>query len=243
MYIVNPALLRPYTIIEVVEKNGQFIDECYLVYGDNKLLLTPTEYALVQTLLNDGFDLEEASEERRAVNNKADLYITDDVAKHILFKLRKKISDHFPNLILPKSGQGSGNAFPPKIYTVEEIKKIHENLSNPGDGIVNVRDEFGRLHLFINGVEVRGRRGENYITRRALSLFNLIIAQTEKKNFDVKPVDFRQAWCEILGREQVSPDMLSAEIKHLRRRLERTGWTITSGRKESPYILIPYTPK
>lgn len=245
-----PSASKPYLIIEE-NIDRQPYDECFLIYCGRQLAVTVTEYAVLQGLLSaDGLQLEEASEEREALNRKGESAFQNlnrRAASTQLKNLRRKLKNEFPDLVIPeiRPGKKSENSRPLKLYTQAEIDELHYQIKNPAKNAAYViYDEHDRAHLLVNGHEIYPSRAHTpKIDQQSLALFCMMLFGRGAMLRRVSSQEFRTTWKDLTGAGELKKPVLSTRLNGLRRALEPAGWTITLGTgKTRAYELIPCTP-
>lgn len=218
---------KPYLIIvsEASKKGKGTVEKHYLVYGSKKLEVSLTEHALLQNgLLEDGLNIEEASEERSAVAKQKEL--SGDSAKVILSKLRKKIRATFDDLVLPKAKC----LHRLRLLTKTELQLIRKRMANPSDGIYVDIDECGQRHLFVNRKEIVPQKTNAGIGPRELAVFStLLLGSWCKSEIEVNSQSplFHKTYSELSGRDKLSSPLLAIHVSNLRRELKLTELDIT----------------
>ncbi len=248
------ALARPYTIVvPKITRRGQEFDACYLVYKGKRLPITASEYALLQVLIGDGYDLKEASAERHALKKKKlggplaySRNMTAESADVLLFRLRDKIAEPFPDLVIPLWSSNSKGRL--RLWTKDEIDRIWQRIINPSDGADIVTDEKGFTHLLVNGHEVRPQKnypgiGPQHLALASMLLVNEVFGGTDGVRRTSKV--FSKAWRQITGKKTISRASFKMHMSGLRGAFRILGWTLNCNRKTGVYQLMipPPVPK
>ncbi len=203
---------------------GKTRNAYFLSYRGERLLVTGTEYVLLQGLLDDeGLDYEVAQKRRAALTNSSHAGHSGKVldatnGRERLKRLRRKITGKFPDLVIPETkGRNAAN---PRLLTQDEIDAIHKRLARPGKSTHVDTDEFGRKHLFVNGKEI-DPRGIGSIDRSHLLFASLWLFRgfgffgNKLLPMDIGKAAFRKAWKQLAGAE-ISPGGFDAFRKNVR---------------------------